>query len=150
MEYNIKKARAQWNCIARFLKREGASASTMAKFYVTIVQAVLLFGADSWAVTKKDLSKLQSFHKRSLRYMTGAHIRKEGDGSWDYPEHEVLLQRCELQPIQVYLERRRCTLWRFLENNRVELLEKTKNCRRHSRDINKVFWWNQSYYNSLI
>ena len=150
IEFNIKKARQHWNSIARLLKREGASASIMAKFYITIVQAVLLYGADSWAVSNRDLNKLQSFHRRALRYMSGSHIKKNVDGSWHYPDHETLLQKCNLCSIEVYLERRRNTLWRFLENNRPELLENSKNCRRHNKDVNKVLWWDQSCYHSLI
>ena len=150
IDYNIKKARQQWNCIARLLKREGASASIMAKFYITIVQAVLLFGADSWTVTRRNLNKLQSFHRRALRFMCGDHIRKEGDETWLYPDHEKLLQKCGLCSIEVYLERRRNTLWRFLEPNRRELLNKTRNCGRHCKDANKVLWWEQSYYDTLL
>ena len=35
IEYNLRKAKQQWNAIASFLKREGASAKCMAIFYVT-------------------------------------------------------------------------------------------------------------------
>ena len=62
IDYNLRKARGQWNSIAKILKREGASAKCMAKFYITVVQAVLLYGADTWTVSKKDRNKLQSFH----------------------------------------------------------------------------------------
>ena len=45
---NLKKARSQWSSISNILKREGANAVTMSKFYRAIVQSVLLYGADSW------------------------------------------------------------------------------------------------------
>ena len=45
IQLNLWKARARWNSIARVLKEEGANARTMSKFYLTIVQAVLLYGA---------------------------------------------------------------------------------------------------------
>ena len=70
----IEKARQRWNCVAKILKREGANAKTIAKFYLTIVQAVLLYGADSWTITTKTLQQFQSFYNRALRYMTGKHI----------------------------------------------------------------------------
>ena len=38
----VKRARSKWNSIAKVLKREGACAKTMAKFYLAVVQAVLL------------------------------------------------------------------------------------------------------------
>ena len=132
------------------LKREGASATIMAKFYVTIVQAVLLYGADTWTVIARDMYKLQSFHKRALRYMSGTHIKKLSDETWSYPDHGKLLEKCGLSAIEVYIERRRCTLWRFLESRRGELLNNAKKCGRHCKDAQKVLWWNQSYYGSLI
>lgn len=49
---NLSNARRRWNCVAKILKTEGANANCMAKFYITIVQAVLLYGADSWVITK--------------------------------------------------------------------------------------------------
>ena len=70
----IKKARQKWNAIAKILKREGSNAKTMAKFYMAIVQAVLLYGSDSWTINKANWKKLNSFHKRATRYMTGEHI----------------------------------------------------------------------------
>ena len=52
---NIKKARAQWNCLAKILKREGANAVCMGRFYMAIIQAVLLYGADSWAINDRNM-----------------------------------------------------------------------------------------------
>ena len=43
---NIKKARNQWNSLANILKSEGANSVCMGRFYLAIVQAVLLYGAD--------------------------------------------------------------------------------------------------------
>ena len=62
IDNNIKKARRQWNSISKILKREGANAPTMAKFYLAVVQAVLLYGSNSWTITKNNWRKLQSFH----------------------------------------------------------------------------------------
>ena len=52
----------------------------MAKFYMAVVQAISLYGADSWIVKDRDLRRLRSFHARVARYMTGMHIRKLGNG----------------------------------------------------------------------
>ena len=76
IQTQLKKARQRWYSIAKILKREGADAVCMARFYLTVVQAVLLYGADSWVVTDKDMLKLKSFHQRAIRHMTGAHIQK--------------------------------------------------------------------------
>ena len=99
------------------LKREGANAVTMGKFYITIVMSVLLYGSESWTITKKNSLKLQSFHNRALRYMTGKHTKKINGEKWEYPNHKELMKICKLHPIDTYIERRRGTLRKYLENN---------------------------------
>ena len=144
IENALKKARRQWNCIGKMLKREGANAETMAKFYITIVMAVLLYGSESWTITSKNLLKLQSFHKRALRYMSGKHIKKVDEGKWEYPNHEELLKICKLYPIERYIERRRGTLRRYFEEHRRDLLNSVQKVTPPSQQSNKVLWWNQS------
>ena len=117
----------------------------MARFYLTIVQAVLLYGADTWRVTSRDLTKLQSFHHRAARYMTGQHIRKTSETSWTYPNSEELLQKCRIFPIEVYLKRRRGTLRKYFDKYREVLLQKAMECKKHSKGVNKILWWNQEY-----
>jgi hypothetical protein len=142
---NIKKARQRWNCIANILKREGANAKTMAKIYMAVVQAVLLYGADSWAVSDKNLRKLRTFHHRAIRYMTGKHIKKLTDEVWEYPDHNSLERECGLFPIEIYLERKRGTLRAYLEDNRKEVLEKAMELTPPAKNPNKVLWWRQKY-----
>ena len=75
--------------------------------------------------------------------MTGHHIRKRSDGSWEYPEHEALLQKCKLEPIETYIARRRETLRTYIENNKRDLLETTKKIQVPARHSAKILWWNQ-------
>ena len=64
----------------------------MARFYLAVVQAVLLYGADSWALTQRDMKFLTAFHHRAIRFMTGQHIKKINDKEWFYPNHGELLK----------------------------------------------------------
>ena len=141
----IKKARQKWNAIARILKREGANAKTMAKFYMAIVQAVLLYGSDSWTISKGNWRRLESFHKQALRHMSGKHIQKNQDGTWSYPNHAALEKKCGLFDIKTYIKRRRGTLRKYLEEYRPELLERAMNTQPPARNANKVLWWKQPY-----
>ena len=113
IQENLKNARKRWNCVAKILKTEGANAKCMAKFYITIVQAVLLYGADSWVVTQRYLSKLRSFHNRAIRYITGKHIRKRSEHAWEYPNHTVLLKECRLAITKIRLPNITITLQNF-------------------------------------
>ena len=55
--------RQRWVRIANILKSEGENAWVMAIFYMTIVQAVLLYGADLWTLSQCNICSLESFHK---------------------------------------------------------------------------------------
>ena len=92
----------------------------MGKIYLAVVQAVLLYGADSWIVSTRNMQLLRSFHHRAARYMTGQHIKKQGDGTWEYPDHDSLLRKCGLFPMKTYIERRRGTLRKYLEETKEE------------------------------
>ena len=116
----------------------------MSRFYLTIVQAVLLYGADSWTINNSNMKRLESFHKRATRYMTGKHIRNIND-SWEYPDHEKLLKDCRLFPISTYIQRRRGTLREYFMKYREELLNETESTSRHCHAANKILWWNQSW-----
>ena len=144
IEDRIKKAIKQWNCVAKILKQEGSNAKCMAKFYLAIVQAVLLYGSESWVITERDWRKLRGFHQRAIRYMTGKHIRKLEMG-WEYPQHQKLLVECNLDPIESYIEQRRGTLWSYLKIHREDLLKEAMGMKRHCRDVKKIFWWDQNY-----
>ena len=136
---NLKKARQKWNCLALILKKEGANAVCIAHFYMVIVKIVLLYGADSWMLTERNLKRLKSFHDRAVRYITGYHIKKKRD-EWEYPNHQQLLKESKLLPIEKYLERRRGTLRKYLETSRKDLLRKAKKMRQHKYNLKKVIW----------
>ena len=141
----LAKARRQWNCIGKMLKREGANAEIMGRFYITIVMSVLLYGSESWTITGKNLIKLKSFHNRALRYMTGKHIKKETEGKWTYPAHEELRKICKLESIETYIQRRRGTLRRYLEVKRKEFFSSIQKVKAPSKQSNKILWWKQPW-----
>ena len=49
------RTRQRWVCIANILKSEGANSWAMAVVYMTIVQAVLLYGTDSWTLSQRNI-----------------------------------------------------------------------------------------------
>jgi hypothetical protein len=66
----FKRAKEKWGMICRILSSEDASPKVMGTFYKTIVQSVLLYGSESWVLTKPMIKKLASFHRRCARYST--------------------------------------------------------------------------------
>ena len=89
------------------------------------------------------MKRLKSFHNRALRHLTGHHICKRRDNTWEYPKHDELLKLAKLLPIEKYIERRRGTLLKYLTANRRELLEEAKKTKKHCYDSTKVLWWQQ-------
>ena len=59
---NIQKAARQWGQISRLLKRETAEPKVMARFYLAIIQAILLYGSETWVLTTRLLQHLEHFH----------------------------------------------------------------------------------------
>ena len=49
---NIRKARVRWGRLVRVLGREGADPKVSRSFYTAVTQQVLLFGAETWALTR--------------------------------------------------------------------------------------------------
>ncbi len=112
VEQNLRKARQKWGRIGRILSKESAKPRVMASFYKAIIQSVLLYGAESWVISKRTLSKLWSFHRRCARYITGMHIRENSDGSWTCPSEETLVA-AGLWTVEEYIRRRRSTVMTY-------------------------------------
>ena len=66
----LKKARSRWWRMANLLKREGANPFQMGRFYVAVVQAILLYGSESWTISLREMETLEGFQKKAMRYMT--------------------------------------------------------------------------------
>ena len=81
---NIRKARASWGRLARILGRERADLKVTRSFYTAVTQQVLLFGEESWVLTKKMESALDAFQGRVARRLTGRMPSRGRDGKWVY------------------------------------------------------------------
>ena len=51
VELNLQRERGKWGRLKKILVREGADKRTAGRFYVAVVQAVLLFGSETWVLT---------------------------------------------------------------------------------------------------
>ena len=64
---NLRKARVTWGRLARILRREGADPKVSRNFYIAVKQQVLLFGAETWVLTKRMEAALDTFQGRVAR-----------------------------------------------------------------------------------
>ena len=81
---NLQKARVTWGRLARILGREGADPEVSRNFYIAVTQQVLLFGAETWVLTKRMEAALDAFQGRVARRLTGRMPRRGRDGEWLY------------------------------------------------------------------
>ena len=64
------------------LRREGADPIIPDNLYRAVVQAVLLFGAETWVMLAAMINKLEGVHVGFLRKVTGVKARRLGDEIW--------------------------------------------------------------------
>ena len=136
---NIKKARGRWRQVAQILAREGATTGTMAYFYKAIVQAVLLYGSESWVLTQKMWKAVESFHNCCARYIAGEHIRQKPNGEWVLPATTRILGQCKLRPVREYIERRRETVSDFVKSR--PIYATCLGSKPAANNANQKVWW---------
>ena len=68
---NLKKARKSLARLTRILRREGAKPRFSGMFFKAVVQAVLIFGLETWVLTPRMGRALESFQHRVARWITG-------------------------------------------------------------------------------
>ena len=64
---NTRKAWVSWGRLARVLGREGADPKVSRSFYTDVTQQVLLFGAETWVLTRNMESSLDALQGRVAR-----------------------------------------------------------------------------------
>ena len=112
----LARARDKWRRFGHVLKSERVSPRVMGYFYKAVVQAVLLYGSETWTLTEGLKRQFQSFHSRVARFLTGKHIRPLEDGSWHCPPTEDVLQEAGLETVEEYILRRRQTVRGFVRH----------------------------------
>jgi hypothetical protein len=85
VSFNISKATHTWFRMYRILSSDGADSKTMAHFYLAVFQAKLLYGSETWVLSRCLLDRLERFHARCARYIAHRHIRCLPDITWEYP-----------------------------------------------------------------
>ena len=92
------------------LRREGADPILSAKFYRAVVQAVLLFGADTSVLSAAMLKNLEGVHVGFLRQVTGMKARRLGDKTWTKEGPDRVLQAAGTKSLREYIDKRQATV----------------------------------------
>ena len=138
----LKKARRAWARMSRVLRRENVGPRTSGKFFQAVVQAVLLYGSESWNLNGVLLKELSGFQIRAAWRMNVRHRPREGpDGEWEYPSREDALSECGLRPIEDYIRARRDTIARYVAERPV--YEACLGGERRRGTSPRQYWWEQ-------
>ena len=63
------------------LERWGVGKRTTGRFYVVVVQAVLLFGSEMWFLTPQLEKSLKGFHHRAVQRIVVMGPKRQRDGT---------------------------------------------------------------------
>jgi len=82
IQLKISKARSAFITLSPVWKSKTISRQTKLRIFNTNVKSVILYGSETWRVTKATSNKLQPFVNKCLRSILGIHwpqgIRNEG------------------------------------------------------------------------
>jgi hypothetical protein len=82
----MRKAQATWARVGQVLRSKNASPFVAAKFYQGIIRAILLYGSESWVISRTAMARLEGLHIHAAYRMAKEHKPKRGpDRVWIYP-----------------------------------------------------------------
>ena len=86
--------------LSRLLGREVADSRTSGIIYVAVVQAILLYGLETWLMTSRILKFLGGFHHRVAHRMMGGQHQRGRYGGWVYPPMAESMSEAGLQEVE--------------------------------------------------
>jgi hypothetical protein len=86
----------------------------MGVFYKAVIQSVLLYGSETWVITKQKYQLLNTFHVTAARRISRlTFCYNENTDIWERPPAKLALERAGLQPMIAYLQKRRTYIQEF-------------------------------------
>ena len=139
---NLAKERKRFARISNLIAREGVDSAVGGRIYVAAVLAVLLYCSKTWVWTSSMVNTIRGFHYRACRRLGDKRpIRRQHGTYWYCPADEAM-RICKLNPIQVYIARRRQMVLVYIVKRPIYKL-----CRKEVRSAGTPtrtkFWWEQ-------
>ena len=96
--------------VDRVLERTVATVWAHGAMYNLVEKLVLLYGRESWVVTRDMLKVLEGFHHRAARWIMGMTAKRGAGGEWEYPLVVESMDTVGIHPISVYIMRLQATI----------------------------------------
>ena len=123
------------------LSREGEYARTSGNIYLVVVQAVLLYGSETWVLTPHMQRVLGGDHHRVSHRLMRKQPQKVQDGGWLYPPLEDVMADAGLQEVETYVSHHQNTVAQYIATRPIMDLCLVAN--RRLRPRVKMGWWEQ-------
>ncbi len=139
---NIQKSKRRWVQVRKVLTIGKLSSKSVANYYKTVIQSVLLYGAETWVISQTMWQRLRTFHNGAARDISRKRIIvDEENGEYQYPDMETIFTDINLLPIEEYIRRRKETLIATVDREDYddEVLTKCKDLKRSKR----TKWWDK-------
>jgi hypothetical protein len=104
------------------------------------IQAVLLFGSETWKLFPSSLKSLEGFHIQAARCMAGKMPTQNPDGTWTYPSSKDVLKAVGLWTTDHYIGVCWETIARFIVDQPLFVLYREGEKRG---SVRCTFWWEQ-------
>ena len=137
----LRKARKTWMRVGNVLRGENAAPKVCGKFYKAVVQAVLLFGSETWNLNEAMLKQLEGFNIRAAWRMNRVSKPRRHSGAWVYPKNEDALAECGLATIREYIDVRRATIARWVVDR--SIYTACTEAERQRGSAPRKWWWEQ-------
>ena len=111
---NLSRTRKVWIRMLRILSREGAAPRVSRLFFKAVVQAVLIFGAETWVVTPHTSKALGGFQTQVARRLTGRLPRRIPDRKWRYKLVEAAKEEAVFLMMEEYIRQRKNTVAHYI------------------------------------
>ena len=138
---NLRCARQKWARLTRVLISEGVDARTLGHTYLTVVQSVLVYGSETWVLTRYMKRVLGGFHHRLAHRLTGIKPQKRWDIGWFYLLLEDAMAEAGLQEVETYVSRRQNTLSQYIATR--PIMDLCLAVKRRLGPRVEMRWWEQ-------
>ena len=114
-------------------------------FFKAVVQAVLLYGSETWVLTDSALRCLEGFYYRAACRMARRNRPKKNErtGEWRYPDKKELFEEVGLYTLTEYIEKRRKTIGAYIRDR--PILDLCRDGERQRGTSKHRGWWDQPF-----
>ena len=79
------RARSVWGRLGTLIRQEGSKPRVSEIFYRVVVQAILLYGLETWVLSAEMAKRVDGTHTGFMRLITGMRERQLGDMTRETP-----------------------------------------------------------------